>query len=1252
MSKPAFKPTPDQEKAINTRKCDLLVAAAAGSGKTAVLVQRILSSIINDGADIDHYLIVTFTNTAASEMKEKIITAIDEAVEKDPENDHLARQLILVRNANISTIDGFCLKVLRENFQLAGVDPGFRIGEPTEIALLEADVLDDCFKKWHKEGREDFLALCSAFSKTESDENVKKLITNLTLKAGSEPWPYAWLEEVSAKQELTDKIENMPIFKEIMRKAGEKLEEIRNTFIGLKDLADKYDCLYSETFEADIKLINGIMEEGKKGYFSLGLALHPKFVPIKRIKAEEKTDFTEGLADLRGKLKKKLKKICTDYFSYTEDELKHVIKMENGYVKTLCDLTKEYMDCLLAAKKEKNILHFNDIAHYTLNILLNEDGTRTEVAKEMAKKFDEIMIDEYQDSNYLQEYILTAVSGGKDGTKNIFMVGDIKQSIYKFRMANPDLFKNKYSLFNYDEGNQRKIDLKMNFRSRREVLDATNIIFAKIMDEDITEIGYEENAMLNVGREQIVDNKNHNTEFLFITRNAEEGNDEGDEGDDVKERVPDASAETAEEDETGDGESKAEEDKIKAEAIGVSKRIEELVHNEGWKYGDIVILLRSAKGWFEPFLSVFEEFNIPAYAETETGYFSAVEVIKVLDYLKVLDNPYQDIAFTSVLHSPFADLSAGELALLGTLRKKEGKKERIYTLAREMAKEGNEKLTAFFNIYDVLRKKATLKNVHELLADIYEETGYLKKVYAMPGGERRRGNLNMLVSIALKFEKTSFGGLTDFVRYIKKLRTYEQDFGEAKSSEGGNFVRLMTIHKSKGLEFPVVFVCGMNKEINRMDIHSSTVIHEKYGIGMKVTDPETRIVYSSLTKRYIAEEMNKEVVSEELRVLYVALTRAREKLILTGFLGQTEKDGEVVTDGDKWAADLPTPLLEGLRIKSDILSKNSYFSMVCPYIFDDERSFSSYMGSSKVISADIGSTHVATTLEFRLTDASVLSAKAARKPIEEELNKKLEELKEKDFGKGSFAEELTKKLEEMKNYSYPYAVEAALPVKMTVSEIKKMAMEENEEAETAVIPESPEKAPHFEGAVASMYANPEGSSEGKLSGAEKGTLFHHLMELLPFEKDYTGETLKEELDGFVKNGLVKKEELAQIDTGKILTFFNSSLGKMMRNAAKAGKLYKEQSFMIRIPAGDIFKDIKTSETIIVQGIIDAYFVLDGKLIIMDYKTDYIREDATRELSEKYKKQLELYGFALSKLTGMEVSKMYFYSVSKDLEVSV
>lgn len=871
--------TDDQWNAIVSTGQDILVAAAAGSGKTAVLVERMIRKITaeENPIDVDRLLVVTFTNASAAEMKHRIAEALEKELVQRPGSLHIRRQLSLLNRASISTLHSFCLQVLKKYYYLIDLDPGFRIADQTEGELLGDEVLDELFEDEYAKGEKAFFELVDRYTTDRHDLDLQFLVKQVYEYSRSHPNPEAWLESFVHLYDVSEKsaIEELPFYQYVKEDIAMVLNGAKEKLLRALELtkAPGGPAPRADNFLDDLAQIDELIQH--QDDFS-ELYKRVPAVSFKRAKAVKGDEFDPALldeaTDLRNGAKKLLEKLKNDYFTRSpEQHLKSLAEMK-PVIETLVQLVISYGKRFEAAKQEKSIIDFSDLEHYCLAILTaeNDKGERgpSEAARFYQEQFHEVLVDEYQDTNLVQESILQLVTSGPEETGNLFMVGDVKQSIYRFRLAEPLLFLSKYKRFTESgEGTGRKIDLNKNFRSRADILDSTNFLFKQLMGGKIGEVDYDEQAELKLGA-AYPDNDETETELLLID-NAED---------------TDASEE-AEELET-----------VQFEAKAIAKEIRKLISSpfkvyDGKKkthrniqYRDIVILLRSMP-WAPQIMEELRAQGIPVYANLTSGYFEAVEVAVALSVLKVIDNPYQDIPLASVLRSPIVGADENELSLIRLENKKAPYYEAMkdYLAAGDRNDELYQKLNTFYGHLQKWRAFSKNHSVSELIWEVYRDTKYMDYVGGMPGGKQRQANLRVLYDRARQYESTAFRGLFRFLRFIERMQERGDDLGTARAlSEQEDVVRLMTIHSSKGLEFPVVFAAGLGRNFNMMDLNKSYLLDKELGFGTKYIHPQLRISYPTLPLIAMKKKMRRELLSEELRVLYVALTRAKEKLFLIG----------------------------------------------------------------------------------------------------------------------------------------------------------------------------------------------------------------------------------------------------------------------------------------------------------------------------------------------------------------------------------
>lgn len=1276
--------TEDQQKVIDLRDRNILVSAAAGSGKTAVLVERIIKMITDSEhpVDIDHLLIVTFTNAAASEMRDRISKAVEKKLNEEPDNTQLQKQMALIHSAQITTIHSFCLNVIRNYFNTIDLDPSFRIGDDAELKLMQSDVVETLLEEKYEELSPEFVELVESYASGKSDSQLEGLILQLYHFSVSYPWPKEWLEQMRKAFDVTtaEELEDSEYMKQLMT----YLHLIVQDYIGQYERAKKI-CLepdgpyqYATNIEEEIEELRRISE--KNSYQELAHSFENmtfKRLPAKK-DASVNADKKEEVKKIRDRVKKGIGDIQKAYFFQPVDEMLADIQGAKPSMNALIDLTIQFTDEFKAVKEEKGILDFNDLEHLALNILVdkNEEGETvpSSVAMELSEFYDEILIDEYQDSNFVQETIITSISKERLGQPNVFMVGDVKQSIYKFRMARPELFMKKYETYSLTDSKYQRIDLHKNFRSRACVLDPINYIFEKIMVKTLGDITYDDKAALHVGASFIEEEGvSKDTEVIVVGEIVELSEEEKEE----LARQARAEGEDVSDDDSQDGTSAGLSDYTvkELEAKAVAKRIRELTDpltglkvvdkdKDGnsilrtARLSDIVILFRSMTGWSDVFVDVLLSEGIPAYADTQSGYFSTMEIRTILNILKVLDNPRQEIPLAAVIHSPIFQMSSEDLAKLKIDHKDmELYDNLVWYLENGQEEQLKAKVEAFFAFLEKYRKLVGYTPIYELISEIIEDTNYYYYVKAMPAGERRASNIEMLIKRAIDFEATSYSGLFDFNRYIEKLEKYEIDYGEASvGSESDDAVRIMSIHKSKGLEFPIVFVSGMGKKMNNQDAKSRLVLHADLGLGPDYINKKYRIKSPTLMKKVIQRIIMLENQAEELRVLYVALTRAKEKLIMTGYMPKLldhikeyslfeEEQEHLSYQKLTSAGSYQDWVIEAIKAHPAFIEAVKEIVTLLQDV--PEEAVEAHLNSLEKLRNDV-------PFQVRFENAGTLIHSQVIEAVKRSLIK--EELR--NFKTDVvYDEEYHKELEERLSYEYPFLADTTIHSKVTVSELKKLSMQTEEEEsvpieyelpveeseETEQSEEKKESEPYKEMVhVIPEFIRRRDEQEQSLQGAEVGTLYHRMLERLNFKNASTLEAISYQLDQMVLKETFTKEEYEAIDPKKILRFVESPLGQRIVAAAKEGTLSREQQFVIGQPARSINARYESEEMILVQGIIDLYFEEDDEIVLLDYKTDHVKYPSY--LVKRYETQLVYYKQALEQMTHKKVKEVYIYSL--------
>jgi len=1205
--------TSEQQQVIDTRGCNLLVSAAAGSGKTAVLVERIIRMVTDpeNPVDIDRLLVMTFTNAAAAEMRERIGEALEKRLEEHPGDRNLERQTTLIHHAKITTIDSFCLHLLREHFNELDIDPGFRIGDEGELMLLQADVMKELLEDYYGRNDDKFFRFVDTYASGKTDGGLEDYIMQVYTFSQSNPWPGEWI--AACRDELNVDIAadegNLPwmqyLLDDVRRQAAEFTEQLDEALelAMLEDGPQAYIPMLTEDKRAMEQLSNVESYNHMEKLLSGPLFGRLAAVRGKNVDPEKK----ELAAAIRNRVKDAVKKMKELWIPADPEHLFSDMQATREPILMLLELAEEFSSRYQASKAEKNLVDFSDLEHFALQILTggSEDHSPGPVADELAKYYEEILVDEYQDSNEVQEELIKAVSRERFGTPNVFMVGDVKQSIYKFRLAKPELFLEKYETYSKEESLYQKIELHKNFRSRAGVLESINDVFYRIMTKALGNIRYTEDAALYAGADypEPVRAQDIKTEVYLLNTGEEL----------LAATDADLADYTAKE----------------AEARLIAAKIRELTDPEQgmkiWnrKTGqyeplrkkDIVILLRSLSGWAEEFLSVLSAEEIPTFAESRTGYFTAIEVETVLNMLALIDNPMQDIPLVGVLKSPMVGMTNRELAMIMAAFKKNADRGQdvgfygaiqMYLTRKEDADpEIYEKLSVFWELFTNLRREAGYLPVHRLIYRIFESTGYYDYVSAMPAGKMRQANLNMLVEKASAFEKTSYQSLFDFIRYIEKLQKYDTDFGEAaKIGENDDIVRIMSIHKSKGLEFPVVFLAGAGKGFNKQDSRGKILIDETLGIATDFFDPDLKVRSSTLKKNVLSRRSVLESMGEELRILYVAMTRAKEKLIITA--GDKYLDNKLEKYGN-----LPDSALVGDGLPFTYLSTaNSYLDWIL-------------MASQKAV----GSLEISRVPIRELVDAEV-----KRREEKAGTYAMLKMLRETEGDCGDFCS--------MLDYQYPHMADITLHAKMSVSELKHQGQFADDE-ESDFLPTIPE----FKNADLPRFRGTENA------GTYRGTAYHRVMELIDFASVREKKDVYRELKRIRDAEMMDERALNLVWPEKICKFFESDIAKRMCKADEDGQLRKESQFVMGIPASRM-DEADSDEPVIIQGIIDVWFEEDGELVLVDYKTDRVEEGNEQMLLDRYQIQMVYYAQALQQITQKKVKEAVIYSLALQREVEV
>ncbi len=1223
--------SPKQRKIIELRDCNILVSAAAGSGKTSVLVERIIRRITDDidPVDIDRILVLTFTRAAAGVMRSRIADGISSLIEEHPEDERLKRQAGLIYNARITTIDSFCLDIVRNNFTEIGLEPGFRVADPKEIKLLEDEALDEVIEEvlsardmdsdMHVEHLDEFL---DHFESKDSMRRIKESITDVYKEADKAPFLEDYIEtrrQDYAVNSVQD-IENSLWFASYMQDTKNMIVNAEGKIKRLKQMCENEGpAEYIPVCDSDKEYADRLYEASSYEEMREAAASGAGWVRLPG-KATCEPEIKKKAGEIRKLYKDIINKVVSDRLAYPLDVQAEYMKKTEKAVNALLDIVLHYHERLTDKKKDKGLWTFSDIEHMALRILLKrKDNTYvpTRVALDLRKVYRELMIDEYQDSNRTQEWLIHAISGEDDGIFDRFIVGDVKQSIYRFRNADPTLFMEKYEEYTPDGGDRTRIDLSMNYRSRRQVLDTVNSVFEKVMDKEIGGVDYDEDNKLYYGgvfgEAQDEDPKAeevYKSELMLLKY------DKG-----------------------------SELSKPQQEAMLIASRIKRLIKEQPifvketgeyrkCEFKDIVILMRSIPAEIDDMRHILEAYGIPVHTPSKGGYFDATEIVTVLNYLKILNNPGDDIALFGALKSIFGGFDENELSViklaginlydglhvLANMSAEAPKSddcssvpERLKDMDRDMVCHIGEKASVFLEEYEHMRSMVPYTPVHKLIRYLYEKYDYVEYVSALPAGNQRKANVLALLSKAEGYNANGFGGIFDFCRYIDRLHKYESDEGEVMTlGENENVVRIMTMHKSKGLEFPVCILASLHKQFNFQGPKSGIVFHAELGMGVDHVDPDRRIKLKCIRKRAINERIKRDSISEEMRVLYVAMTRAEEKLIMSALIDpDKEENGEY--DGD------PHDISERMSI-------NSFYKILMM-----TRGNNDWNGQCSVQANNLE--------DIESEQVNDIGNEGVRR---ETFNEKMTEMSPQDM---VAADELKNKIV----FKYPHQELEGLYTKTSVSELKMAAIHDGlTRGDRYDVPDEFFKL-HEEDAYIPSFARKE--EAGNVSGAAVGSAVHRVMELLDFKDitDFGIEDLDRQMNVQIEAGTLLKEDYELVNKEKIVGFVRSDIGARMSAAAKKGRLYREKPFVLGINADRLNSRFPSEETVLIQGIIDVFFIEDDHIVLLDYKTDSVKTG--EELVLRYKTQMDYYEEALRRITGSDVTERILYSFALNEPVS-
>ena len=1190
--------TDEQWQAIWAKGQDMLVSAAAGSGKTAVLINRMIEKVLDekDPISVDELLVVTFTNASAAEMRHRMSSALEKAVADNPGSKHLRKQLRLINKAQISTLHSFCLQVVKQYTYLLEIDPGFRIAGDTEAALLRDDVLEAVLESAYEgSNAEAIYRLADSFTTDRSDQAMEVLLSKLYDYSRVHPDPERWLEQVPVLYDVPEHahIDDLPFIEDLKLTIRHAFEEALQLAIEGKELALQPDgpAVLADTFELDAGIIHlaidGIDNSWESVYELSKNFRWPKAASVKKDSCDPV--LADEAKARRNEVKKIINGVFDAYFTRTPMRLLDEMREMAPLMKTLVELTKVFAEQYKALKIERALVDFSDLEHYALQIL-SDEGKPSAIAEEYRSLFKEVLVDEYQDTNMLQETILNLVKSGEEADGNLFMVGDVKQSIYRFRLAEPMLFLGKYSRFSQtaDETGLR-IDLNANFRSRKEILDGTNYIFSQIMGERVGEIDYDEAAALKAKAPFSEQDMPIELALIHEPETEEESEDEL--------------------------------EKSQWEARYIAGKIRELMEDgtmvyDPWKkekrkleYSDIVVLMRSMT-WSNDFADEFKMAGIPLYAELSGGYFDALEVMIMMNTLRVIDNPYQDVPLVSVLRAPFIGLKENELAEIRLAAPQSSFYEAVKTFIRAgtgIDRKTAEKLQRFMLQLEDWRNLARRGSLAELIWQVYLDTNYYEMAGAMSNGKQRQANLRALHDRALEYEKTSFRGLFRFLRFIDRMRERGDDLGTAKSlSEKENVVRLMTVHKSKGLEFPVVFFAGAGRSFNEMDFRKSYLFDQDYGLAVKAVNPDTRIEYTSLPFLAVKEMKQLQMKAEEMRVLYVAMTRAKERLFITASI----KDPDKLFD--KWkTASTEVQLPDFVRSRA-----KGYLDWIGPAVSRHPDAIDT-INQNGIFLPHHSHFHI------EIIESQTLLPV----PVD------LEQLLDKNEEMKDFTEEVKMRFD----YRYPHQQAVEKRSKQSVSEMKRLQMLQRLDE-----PES-----FIQSAVASqrtLHNRPDFMQEKRLSAADRGTAVHAVMQHLPLDRKLDASEIQERIDTLVGMEILSSDEGKAVKVTEIEAFYISETAERL---LRSKNIKREVPFTYAKEDGD-------GDHQIIQGIVDCLFEEEDGWVLLDYKTDRVSQitDIQAEMAARYEVQLSVYQEAVEEILRVPIKERLLYLFAANKEVNI
>ena len=1184
----AFSLTEEQQAAVDNRGGGLLVSAAAGSGKTRVLVERLLARV-EEGADVDRFLVITYTKAAAAELRSRIVEELSDRLALRPTDGHLRRQATLVYKAGISTIHAFCAQLLRECGHLLDLDPDFRLCDEGEAGILMLRALNDVLDRRYESMEADFAQLVDTMSAGRDDARLVQIVLDIRGRVQAHPNPAAWLEEQErtfALEGISDPVQT-PWGQLLLADAAGQAAYWRRRMEEARDLCERDANLlanYGDSVAQTAQALQQFEEAASQGWDAARALLPIPFPTVGRKKMADDPAAVERVKVIRSACKKRLEKL-EDWFADSGDDLLADLRTVYPAMRGLFALVRDFEEAYAAEKARRGLVDFSDLEHMAVRLLVGGDGQPTELARQWSTRYDEIMVDEYQDTNEVQNAIFSALS--KDGT-NLFMVGDVKQSIYRFRLADPTIFLGKYRSFKpyteAGEGEERRVILSRNFRSRPEVLEGCNDLFRAVMSVPFGEMEYSDDQALYPGAPFQPDST------YCVELDALDGDIDGEEG---AEKVS----------------------RDLLEARFAAHRIRDLLDQnfpvsdgEGGtrpvRPSDIVILLRSPNTVLRHYARALGERDILWEAEGGGDFFGSTEISVALSLLQIVDNPRQDVPLISVLRSPVYGFSADRLAQI-----RAASPDTDFYAA--LAADDGEDSKAFLAELDDLRFGSGDMSSHQLLWHIYDRTNLLGIFGAMEEGETRQGNLLALAELARQFEGAGHKGLFRFLTYLTRLRENGNTLTPPTPGRTGGGVRIMSIHKSKGLEFPVVLLCGLARRLNREDMSRPILFHPKLGVGPKGLDVERGIEYPTLARMAVARQLEREMMAEELRLLYVAMTRAKEKLILSVALTGGGKDLE------KLAGDAGDPVDPQVLLACQSVGQWVLLHALCR----PEAGALRRAAGQDVVVLD---TSFGPAWDIRFVDGTPLAQMPPHRWTAPQ-----REQEEEEGG-----EDLT----DLLRWTYPHEAEVAIPSKLTATQLKGRALDE-EAAEEAPRPARP-----------LSFGRPRFAAEEMgLTAAQQGTALHQVLQYIDFERSETVEGVRAEIARLVEQQYITPQQGEAVDPAPIAAFFRSDLGQELLSSVS---LRREFKFSILEPASRYYPQAGEGEQVLFQGVVDCYYETLEGITVVDFKTDRVTKRTVAERAEHYRPQLEAYSRALAEITGKQVIRrvLWFFALNQSVDL--